>query len=67
MDYEKQFGSQNSHSSGSQKLPCTLCPGKSFKDNNRLTIHVDIDNNLSTSSTFSSTSHLLLFVICFSS
>jgi hypothetical protein len=64
MDYEKQFGSQNSHSSGSQKLPC---PGKSFKDNNRLKIHVDIDNNLSTSSTFSSTSHLLLFVICFSS
>jgi hypothetical protein len=34
MDYEKQFGSQNSHSSGFQRLPCTLCPGKSFKDNN---------------------------------
>jgi hypothetical protein len=53
----KIFGSQNSHSSGSQKLPCTLCPGKSYKDNNRLKIHVDkyhIDNNLSTSSTFSS-------------
>jgi hypothetical protein len=68
MDYEKQFGSQNSHSSGSQKLPCTVCPGKSFKDNNKLKIHVDkyhIDNNLSTSSTFSSTSHLLLFVICY--
>jgi hypothetical protein len=40
MDYEKQFGSQNSHSSGSQILPCTLCPGKSFKDNNRVKIHV---------------------------
>jgi hypothetical protein len=41
MDYEKQFGSENSLSSGSQRLPCTLCPGKSFKDNNRLKIHVD--------------------------
>jgi hypothetical protein len=58
MDYEKQFGSQNSHSSGSQRLPCTRCPGKSFKDNNRLKIHVDkyhIDRKLSTSSAFSST------------
>jgi hypothetical protein len=33
MDYEKHFGSQDSHSSGSQRLPCILCPGKSFKDN----------------------------------
>jgi hypothetical protein len=33
MDYEKHFGSQDSHSSVSQRLPCTLCPGKSFKDN----------------------------------
>jgi hypothetical protein len=41
MDSEKQFGSQNSHSSGSQRLPGTLCPGKSFKNNNRLKIHVD--------------------------
>jgi hypothetical protein len=31
MDYEKHFGSQDSHSSGSQRLPCILCPGKSFK------------------------------------
>jgi hypothetical protein len=44
MDYEKQFGSQNSHFSGSQGLPCTLCPEKSFKDNNRLKIHVN--NNI---------------------
>jgi hypothetical protein len=49
MDYEKQFGSQNSHSSGSQILPCTLCPGKSFKDNNRVKIHVSYQ-------------HLLLFL-----
>jgi hypothetical protein len=57
MDYEKHFGSQDSHSSGFQRLPCILCPGQSFKDNNRLKIHVDkyhINNNLSTSSTFSS-------------
>jgi hypothetical protein len=57
MDYEKHFGSQDSHSSGFQRLPCILCPGQSFKGNNRLKIHVDkyhINNNLSTSSTFSS-------------
>jgi hypothetical protein len=34
MDCEKQFGSQNSHSSESQRLSCTLCPGKSFMDIN---------------------------------
>jgi hypothetical protein len=34
MDYEKHFGSQDSHSSGSQRLPCILCPGKSFKIEN---------------------------------
>jgi hypothetical protein len=65
MDYEKQFRSQNSHSSGSQRLPCTLCPGKPFKDNNRLKIHVDkyhIDNNLS-SSTFSSTDSITKLLI----
>jgi hypothetical protein len=57
MDYEKHFGSQDSHSCGFQRLPCILCPGQSFKDNNKLKIHVDkchINNNLSTSSTFSS-------------
>jgi hypothetical protein len=45
----------DSHSSGSQRLPCTLCPGKSFKDNTTLQIHVNkyhINNALST---FSST------------
>jgi hypothetical protein len=41
-DYEKQFGSQDNHSSGPQRLNCTLCPGKSFKDNTRLKIHVPI-------------------------
>jgi hypothetical protein len=40
MDYEKQSGSQDSQPDGSQRLRCTLCPGKSFKDNNRLKIHV---------------------------
>jgi hypothetical protein len=40
-DYEKQFGSQDNHSSGPQRLNCNLCPGKSFKDNTRLKIHVD--------------------------
>jgi hypothetical protein len=30
MDYEKQFESQNSHSNGSQKLPCTLMSWKIF-------------------------------------
>jgi hypothetical protein len=57
MDYEKHFRSQDSHSSGFQRLPCILCPGQSFKDNNSLKIHVDkyhINNNLSTSFTFSS-------------
>jgi hypothetical protein len=66
MDYEKQFGSQNSNSSGSQRLTCTLCPGKSFKENNRLKIHVDnyhIDNNLSTSSTFSSSDSITKLLI----
>jgi hypothetical protein len=42
MDYEKQSGSEDSQPDGSQRLRCTLCPGKSFKDNNRLKIHVDI-------------------------
>jgi hypothetical protein len=37
MDYEKQSGPEDS-----QRLRCTLCPGKSFKDNNRLKIHVKI-------------------------
>jgi hypothetical protein len=41
MDYEKQSGSQDSQPDGSQRLRCTLCPGKTFKDNNRLKIHVD--------------------------
>jgi hypothetical protein len=62
MDYEKQFGSQNSHSSGSQRLPCTLCPGK---DNTKLKIHVDkyhIDN-LSASFTFSSTDSITKLLI----
>jgi hypothetical protein len=66
MDNEKQFGSQSSHFSGYQRLPCTLCPGKSFKDNNRLKIHVDkyyIDNNLSNSSTFSSTDSITKLLI----
>jgi hypothetical protein len=31
-DYEKQFGSQDNHSSGPQRLNFILCPGKSFKD-----------------------------------
>jgi hypothetical protein len=58
MDYEKQFGSEDRYPGGSQRLPCILCPGRSFKDNSRLKIHVDkyhVDNNLSTSSTSSST------------
>jgi hypothetical protein len=57
-DYEKQFGSQDNHSSGQQRLNCNLCPGKSFKDNTRLKIHVDkyhTNSNLPTSSNFSST------------
>jgi hypothetical protein len=41
-DYEKHFGSQDSYSSGPKRLNCTLCPGKSFKDNTRLKIHIDI-------------------------
>jgi hypothetical protein len=44
-----------------------LCsPGKSFKDNNRLKIHVDkyhVDNNLSTSSTSSSTDSITKLLI----
>jgi hypothetical protein len=32
---------KDGHSSGPQRSPCTLCPGKSFKDNTRLKIHVD--------------------------
>jgi hypothetical protein len=66
MDYEKQFGSEDSYPGGSQRLPCTLCPGKSFKDNNRLKIHVDkyhVDNNLSTSSTSSSTDSITKLLI----
>jgi hypothetical protein len=66
MDYEKQFGSQNSHSSGSQRLSRTLCSRTSFKDNKRLKIHVDkyhIDNNLSTSSTFSSIDSIIKLLI----
>jgi hypothetical protein len=39
-DYEKQFGCQDNHSSGPQRLNCNLCPGKSFKDNTKLKIHV---------------------------
>jgi hypothetical protein len=64
--YEKHFGSQNSHSSGPQRLPCTLCPGKSFKDNNKLKTRVDkyhIDYNLSTSSTTSSTESITKLLI----
>jgi hypothetical protein len=34
MDYVKQFGSEDSQPGGSQRLPCTLCTEKSFKDNN---------------------------------
>jgi hypothetical protein len=66
MDYEKQSGSEDSQPDGSQRLRCTLCPGKSFKDNNRLKIHVDkyhVDNNLSTSSTSSSTESITKLLI----
>jgi hypothetical protein len=66
MDYEKQSGSQDSQPDGSQRLRCTLCPGKSFKDNNRLKIHVDkyhVDNNLSTFSTSSSTDSITNLLI----
>jgi hypothetical protein len=52
-------------SSGSERLPCTLCPGKSFKHNTRLKIHVDkyhINNNL-TSSIFSSTDSITKLLI----
>jgi hypothetical protein len=66
MDYEKQSGSQDSQPDGSQRLRCTLCPGKSFKDNNRLKIHVDkyhVDNNLSTFSTSSSTDSITKLLI----
>jgi hypothetical protein len=65
MDYEKQSGSEDSQPDGSQRLRCTLCPGKSFKDNNRLKIHVDkyhVDNNLSTSSTSSTESITKLLI-----
>jgi hypothetical protein len=58
MDYEKQLGSQNGHSGGSQRLPCTLCPGKSFVDSK-----YHIDNNLSTSSTFPSSDSLTKLLI----
>jgi hypothetical protein len=54
MDYEKQSGSEDSQ------------PGKPFKDNNRLKIHVDkyhVDNNLSTSSTSSSTDSITKLLI----
>jgi hypothetical protein len=34
MDYVKQFGSEDSQPGGSQRLLCTLCPEKYFKDNN---------------------------------
>jgi hypothetical protein len=30
MDYEKLFGSEDSHPGRFQRLPCTLCPGKSL-------------------------------------
>jgi hypothetical protein len=63
MDYEKQSGSEDSQPDGSQR---SLCPGKSFKDNNRLKIHVDkyhVDNNLSTSSTSSSTESITKLLI----
>jgi hypothetical protein len=66
MDYEKQSGLEDSQPDGSQRLCCTLCPGKSFKDNNRLKIHVDkyhVDNNLSTSSTYSSTDSITKLLI----
>jgi hypothetical protein len=66
MDYEKQSGSQDSQPDGSQRLRCTLCPGKSFKDNNTLKIHVDkyhVDNNLSTFSTSSSTDSITKLLI----
>jgi hypothetical protein len=66
MDYEKQFGSEDSQPDGSQRLRCTLCPGKSFKDNNRLKIYVDkyhVDNNLSTSTTSSSTDSITKLLI----
>jgi hypothetical protein len=65
MDYEKQSGSEDSQPDGSQRLRCTLYPGKSFKDNNRLKIHVDkyhVDNNLSTSSTSSTESITKLLI-----
>jgi hypothetical protein len=63
MNYEKHFGSQDSHSSGSQRLPCTLCPGKSFKDNTTLQIHVNkyhVNNALSTFSSTDSITKLLI-------
>jgi hypothetical protein len=66
MDYEKQSGSEDSQPDESQRLRCTLCPGKSFKDNNRLKIHVDkyhVDNNLSASSTSSSTDSITKLLI----
>jgi hypothetical protein len=65
IDYEKHFGFQDTHSSGSQKLPCILCPGKSFKHYTKLKIHVDkhhIKNNLLTS-TFSSTDSITKLLI----
>jgi hypothetical protein len=65
MDYEEQSGSQDSQPDGSQRLRCTLCPGKTFKDNNRLKIHVDkyhVDNNLSTFSTSSTDSITKLLI-----
>jgi hypothetical protein len=31
MDYEKQSGSQDSQPDGSQRLRCTLCPGKHLR------------------------------------
>jgi hypothetical protein len=55
MDYEKHFGSQDSHSSGSQRLP--------FKDNTTLQIHVNkyhINNALSTFSSTDSITKLLI-------
>jgi hypothetical protein len=57
MDYEKQFGSE--------RLPCNLSPGKTFKDNNRLKIQADkchVYNNLSTSSTSSTDSITKLLI-----
>jgi hypothetical protein len=40
LNYYKtiQLKPQDSQPDGSQRLCCTLCPGKSFKDNNRLKI-----------------------------